>query len=253
MRIAIVQTHLFWENVSKNIHHFDEKINTIEAVDLIVLPEMFTSGFTMNPQKVAQSMDGEVVCWLKKTAKQMRTAICCSMVIEENKCFFNRFLFVKPNEDIYFYNKRHLFTLANEHLFYTPGKEKVIINYLDWRICFQVCYDLRFPVFVRNKDDYDLLIYVANWPKTRINVWDTLIKARAIENMSYVVGVNRIGEDENNLSYVGHSQVVDALGEYLIEPYKDEAIKIITLNKDQLTNTRKKLPFLNDKDEFQII
>jgi predicted amidohydrolase len=175
------------------------------------------------------------------------------MVIAENNNFFNRFLFVKPNETIDFYNKRHLFTLANEHLFYTAGKEKVIINYLDWRICLQVCYDLRFPVFSRNQNDYDMLIYVANWPKTRINAWDALIKARAIENMSCVVGVNRIGEDDNKLTYVGHSQVVNALGDYLLPPFESDEIKSVTLHKNEQNETREKLPFLNDSDDFQII
>lgn len=254
MRVALIQTTLFWEDVSKNLNHFEQKINEIhETVDLIVLPEMFTSAFTMHPERVAQSMTGEVVTWLKKTAKKKNTAICGSLVIEENGNFYNRMVFVTPNEAVYTYNKRHLFTLANEHLNYTAGKDKVIVAYKDWQICLQICYDLRFPVFVRNQDDYDLLIYVANWPKPRIAAWDTLLKARAIENMSCVIGVNRVGEDENGLMYNGHSQVVDELGENIIAPFETDEIKYATLDLAKLKETRQKLPFLNDKDDFQIV
>jgi len=161
-------------------------------------------------------------------------------------------LFVFPSGEIQFYDKKHLFTLAGEDKVYTSGTQKVIVNYLDWKICLQVCYDLRFPVFSRNSEDYDLLLYVASWPKTRINAWDTLLKARAIENMSYVIGVNRTGEDDNGYQYTGHSQAVDYLGEYVVEPTESENIFMTKLDKDKMISTRQKLGFLDDRDNFEI-
>ena len=161
-------------------------------------------------------------------------------------------LFVFPSGEIQFYDKKHLFTLAGEDKVYTSGTQKRIVNYLDWKICLQVCYDLRFSVFSRNSEDYDLLIYVASWPKTRINAWDALLKARAIENMSYVIGVNRIGEDANGYQYTGHSQVVDYLGEYVVEPTESESIFMAELDKNKMISTRQKLGFLNDRDDFEL-
>jgi predicted amidohydrolase len=161
-------------------------------------------------------------------------------------------LFVFPDGKIDFYDKRHLFTLASEDKVYTSGKEKLIITYKGFKICPLICYDLRFPVFARNVENYDLLLYVANWPKTRVNAWDILLKARAVENMSYVIGVNRIGNDNNNLEYVGHSQVIDFLGNYLIEPQEKEGVFIVEIDKEKQDETRSKLAFLNDRDEFTI-
>jgi predicted amidohydrolase len=161
-------------------------------------------------------------------------------------------VFVFPNGELQFYDKRHLFTLAGEDKVYTSGKEKLIVDYLGWKICPLVCYDLRFPVFARNIENYDLLLYVANWPKPRINAWDILIKARSVENMCYTIGVNRVGLDSNNLEYIGHSQVVDYLGNSILEPQELEAAFIVELNKDQMLETRKKLGFLNDLDSFEM-
>jgi omega-amidase len=254
MKIALIQSDLVWENPLANRKHFDKKINDIAGqVDLIVLPEMFSTGFTMNPSMIAESMDGETVKWMKTIAKSKRSAITGSLVIEENNCFFNRMVFVFPSGEIQTYDKRHLFTLAKEDSVFTSGKEKVIVAYNDWKICLQICYDLRFPVFSRNVECYDVLLYVASWPKPRINAWDALLKARAIENMCYVIGVNRIGSDDNNHEYVGHSQVIDYLGDYLINPCENETIKTVTLDKIKLLETRSKLNFLNDKDEFEIM
>ena len=253
MKIALLQTALYWENPSENIYTLNQKINTIsESVDLIVLPEMFTSGFTMNPKNVAQTMDGEALTWLKQTAQQKNCAITGSLVIQENNHFFNRLVFVFPNGEVQHYDKKHLFTLAGEDKVYTPGTQKLIVDYNGFKICPLICYDLRFPVFARNVENYDLLIYVANWPKPRVNAWDILLKARAVENMSFVVGVNRVGFDENNHEYVGHSQVVDFLGNYIQEPQETEDIFIVELDKNQLLETRKKLTFLEDKDIFTI-
>jgi omega-amidase len=205
MKIALLNTTLVWENPAKNRANLEQKINSInESINLIVLPEMFTSGFTMNPKNVAETMQGETVSWLKQVAKAKNCAITGSLVITENENYFNRLLFVFPDGKIEFYDKRHLFTLAGEDKVYTSGKEKLIVTYKGFKICPLICYDLRFPVFARNVENYDLLLYVANWPKPRINAWDILLKARAVENMSYVIGVNRIGNDNNNLEYVGH-------------------------------------------------
>ena len=253
MKIALIQTILFWENPNKNRSYLTEKINSIsQYVDLIVLPEMFTSGFTMNPKNVTETMQEETISWLKDLAKSKNCAITGSLVIEENEHYFNRLVFVFPSGEIQTYDKRHLFTLAGEDKVYTSGKDKLIVDYKGFKICPLICYDLRFPVFSRNVEDYDVLIYVANWPKPRINAWDILLKARAVENMSYVIGVNRVGLDDNNLEYVGHSQAIDFLGNFIQDPQETEEIFIVKLEKEKLLETRSKLSFLNDKDQFEI-
>lgn len=253
MKVALIQSDLVWENPEENRTYFEEKINAIEeAVNLVVLPEMFTTGFTMDPATVAERMTGKTVLWMQALAKAKNCAITGSVVIEENSSFYNRMLFVFPSGEIQHYDKRHLFTLAGEEKVYSRGTQKLIVEYLGWKICPFVCYDLRFPVFSRNVENYDVLIYVASWPKIRIKAWDTLLAARAIENMSYVIGVNRIGEDFNGYEYIGHSQVLDCLGEYLIEPKEQEAIFITNLDKTKLIEVREKLNFLNDKDSFGI-
>jgi omega-amidase len=253
MKIALIQTALTWENPTENRSHLAQKINGFtEDIDLIVLPEMFTSGFTMNPKAVAETMDGETIAWLRNLAKSKKCAITGSIVIEENGNYFNRLVFVFPSGEIKQYDKRHLFTLAGEDKVYTAGKEKLIIEYKGFKICPLICYDLRFPVFARNVEEYDVLIYVANWPKPRINAWDILLKARAVENMCYTIGVNRIGNDDNNYEYVGHSQAVDFLGNYIQEPQENEGVFIVEFDKNKLLETRKKLAFLDDKDTFEI-
>jgi len=253
MKIVIIQSSLIWEKPIANRNYFDEKINGItEKVDLIVLPEMFTTGFTMNPLAVAETMQGETVLWLQSLAKGKKSAIIGSLVITENNNFYNRLLFVFPSGEIQFYDKRHLFTLAGEDKVYTKGNQKLIVDYLGWKICPLICYDLRFPVLARNIEDYDVLLYVANWPKPRINAWDILIQARSVENMCYTIGVNRIGFDNKNYEHVGHSQVVDFLGNYVIEPQETEGVFITELNKEKLVDSRKKLGFLNDRDAFEL-
>lgn len=253
MKIAIIQSSLFWENPEGNRDYFEEKINAIsEAVDLIVLPEMFSTGFTMQPEKVAETMQGTTVLWLQSLSKAKNCAITGSLVIKENNNFYNRLVFVFPSGEIQFYDKRHLFTLADEDKVYTSGNQKLIVDYRGWKICPLICYDLRFPVFSRNTEEYDLLIYVANWPKLRVNAWDILLKARAVENISYTIGVNRIGIDQNNLEYNGHSQVIDYLGNFVLEPQETEGVFMIELNKDEMLETRKRLGFLNDQDAFEL-
>ncbi|WP_395077802.1 nitrilase family protein [Flavobacterium sp.] len=251
MKIAIIQTQLFWENPSENRKHFEQKINSIsENVDLIVLPEMFTSGFTMNPETVAETMSGKTIQLLILLAKAKNCAITGSLVIAENNNFYNRMVFIFPNGNIEFYDKKHLFTLAGENKVYTAGNQKKIVEFPDFKICLQICYDLRFPTFSRNIEDYDLLIFVANWPKPRINAWDILLKARAVENMCFVIGANRIGVDENKNEYTGHSQAIDFLGNVLLKPEANEGVFITTLDKNAMNETRQKLGFLNDRDIF---
>ncbi|RZN82317.1 MAG: amidohydrolase [Winogradskyella sp.] len=255
LKIALIQSDLVWENPEENRKTFESKIDTIsETIDLIVLPEMFTSGFTMNAYSVAETMSGKTLTWLKKIAKEKNAAITGSLVVSDGNLFYNRSVFVHPNGKVETYDKRHTFTLAGEHKVYTAGTSKTIINYQGWRICPLVCYDLRFPVWARNTEDYDLLLYVANWPKPRINAWDALLKARAIENMSYSIGVNRVGQDNTGHEYPGHSACYDVLGKKLsnIKP-NEETIKVVTLEKSSIEKSRKKLNFLNDRDRFTLL
>ena len=251
MKIALIQIPLVWENPKLNRDYIEQKINTLESdTDLVVLPEMFTTGFTMQPERVAETMQGETVVWMQSLAKAQNFAITGSLVIIEEGNYYNRLLFVFPSGEIEYYNKRHLFTLAGEDKSYTKGTQKLIVEYRGWKICPLICYDLRFPVFARNVEQYDLLLYVANWPTIRIQAWDTLLKARAVENMSYTIGVNRVGKDEKDYDYSGHSQVVDFLGNYAIAPQETEGVFYAQLDKEALLQTRTKLGFLNDQDTF---
>ncbi|WP_179009783.1 amidohydrolase [Winogradskyella forsetii] len=255
LKVALIQTDLVWENPEENRRLLNDKIDTISTgVDLVVLPEMFTSGFTMNPTSVAETMDGKTLKWLKTKAKEKQVAIMGSLVISENNNFYNRMVCVEPSGNMTHYDKRHTFTLAGEHEVYSAGTEKVIFNYKGWKICPLVCYDLRFPVWARNVEDYDLLIYVANWPKIRIDAWDALLKARAIENMVYCIGVNRVGLDGNQYEYSGHSAAYDVLGKRIDTISESEiATEIVTLEKDSIEKYRKKLNFLNDRDDFNLL
>lgn len=252
MKTALIQIPLVWEDPKSNRSCIEEKINSIEeGTDLIVLPEMFTTGFTMQPERVAETMQGETIGWMQSLAKAKNCAITGSLVIIEDKKYYNRLLFVFPSGEIQYYNKRHLFTLVGEDKSYTKGTQKLIIEYRGWKICPLICYDLRFPVFARNAEEYDILLYVANWPTIRIQAWDTLLKARAVENMSYTIGVNRVGTDEKEYDYSGHSQVVDFLGNYTIAPQEASGVCYAQLDKEALEKTRTKLGFLNDQDAFE--
>tara|TARA_R110000868_G_scaffold40832_6_gene140411 strand:+ start:91 stop:870 length:780 start_codon:yes stop_codon:yes gene_type:complete len=254
LKTALIQSDLVWENPKQNRENFTRKIENIsEEVDLIILPEMFTTGFTMNAKQVAESMDGETASWMQTMAKNTNAAVVGSLVIKENNKYYNRLLFVEPSGYISTYNKRHTFTLVGEDKIYTAGTEKVIINYEGWKICPLICYDLRFPVWARNIADYDVLLYVANWPKPRVSAWDALLKARAIENMSYCIGVNRVGVDGVNSEYSGHSACYDVLGDKItsFEPSKEQT-EIVTLEKRHIDAYRNKLKFLDDRDRFTI-
>ena len=254
LKIAIIQSCLVWENPEGNRTQFAKKIESIsEAVDLILLPEMFTSGFTMHPENVFETMEGATIKWLQKLAMEKQSAIGGSLVIKENDVFYNRFVFVKPDGSIETYDKRHTFTLAGEDKVYKAGTKKVIVDYKGWKLCPLVCYDLRFPVWARNAENYDALIYVANWPKPRIDAWNTLLKARAIENMSYCVGSNRVGNDANGHEYSGHSAAYDGVGK-LLTSFEDniEGIEVVSLDKEHISTIRNKLKFLNDRDSFTV-
>jgi predicted amidohydrolase len=254
LKVALVQTSLIWESPKENRAVLSEKIRGIKSdVDVIVLPEMFTSGFTMHPDAVAETMDGTTINWMKALAKDVDAAICASLVIREGANYYNRYVFVKPDASIVYYDKRHTFTLAGEDKVYKSGNENVLITYKGWKIRPLICYDLRFPVWARNIDNYDMLIYVANWPKPRVNAWDALLKARAIENMSYCIGVNRVGVDANDLEYSGHSNVYNGLGDAQIQlSNTQEGIAVTVLDKNHLTTIRENLRFLNDRDSFII-
>lgn len=254
MKIALIQADLIWENIDENLKNFEAKINYLTSdTELIVLPEMFSTGFTMHPQKVAEPEDGKTVSWMVQTAIRKQIAITGSLVIEEDGNFYNRLFFVYPNGTYKKYDKRHLFSLAGEHHNYKTGTEKLIVRYKDWDICLLVCYDLRFPVFSRNTEDYDLLIYVANWPTKRIEAWDILLQARAVENMVYTIGVNRVGTDKNQNEYSGHTQIIDYLGKHIIQPQLLEGIFYAILDKKPQNEIREKLGFLNDRDRFEVI
>ncbi|WP_108422513.1 amidohydrolase [Flagellimonas amoyensis] len=250
LRIALIQSHLHWENPEQNRKMFGEKIHSLsEDVDLVVLPEMFTSGFTMQPVHIDPSEGKKTVEWMQRLAQQKNTAITGSIVFQENGNQFNRLFFVEPDGKASTYNKKHTFTLAGEDKVYEAGKQKLIVEYKGFKICPLICYDLRFPVWARNVEEYDVLIYVANWPKPRIEAWDTLLKARAIENMAYCVGVNRIGQDHLQHEYPGHSAVYNELGKQIAYSHEEETL-YATLDKEQMESTRKKLRFLEDRDNF---
>lgn len=255
LNVVLIQADLFWEDPTQNRKFFVDKINSITSpIDLIVLPEMFTTGFTMNAQPLAETMDGETIKWMKNLAQKSGAAIIGSIIVTENEKFYNRLLFVTPQEEIFHYDKKHLFTLANEQDNYSPGSKKLIVDYRGWKICPLICYDLRFPVWSRNVENYDVLIYVANWPEIRTKAWDVLLQARAIENMAYCIGVNRVGVDGKGFNYVGHSAIYDCLGNNILKnTIEIENTFVTTLDKTHLVKNRNKLNFLNDKDGFMML
>ncbi len=254
LKITIIQSELHWENAEANRAIFSDKIKNIEGkTDLIILPEMFTTGFSMNAKKLAEPNNGKTLQWMINEAKKNNTAITGSVIISENNHFYNRLFFVFPNGNYEKYDKKHTFTLAKENETYIAGTERLIVDYKGWKICPLICYDLRFPVWARNTEDYDVLIYVANWPKTRILAWDTLLRARAIENMTYCIGVNRMGFDGNDHEYIGHSSVYDVLGKQISTiSFEKDFTETVVLEKEHVESNRKKLQFLKDRDGFTL-
>ncbi len=254
LKIALIQSDLVWENPEQNRINFKHKIDSIkEPVDLILLPELFPTGFTMKPEKVAETMDGETIQWMSKIASEKHSAITGSVIIKDDNKFYNRLIFVQPSGKIDIYDKRHTFTFAGEDKVFSSGTKKLIVDYKGWKICPLVCYDLRFPVWSRNVEDYDILLYPANWPKPRMVAWNALLKARAIENMCYCIGVNRIGVDFLENEYSGHSGVFDVLGEKIsnIKPDKEQT-EVVVLDKNHIKSNREKFQFLNDRDSFTL-
>jgi predicted amidohydrolase len=253
LNIVLVQTELFWEEKFNNLARFDNLIREIENADVIVLPEMFTTGFSMQTEKLFERMDGTTVNWLKTKAKEKNCAICGSIIIREGEKNYNRFVWAEEGGNVFSYNKRHLFRMANENQYFEAGNSPIIIPYKGWNIRPLVCYDLRFPVWSRNiQNGYDLLIYVANWPEARRKPWMKLLQARAIENQCYVIGVNRIGMDGRNIDHSGDSMIIDPKGEVLQHALKEEKIISAEISLDELNDFREKFPVSMDADEFSI-
>lgn len=253
--ITLIQSNLHWEDKNKNLQMFTEKLSSLkEQTDIVILPEMFTTGFSMNASTLAETMDGPTIKWMKKTAREKNCIITGSIIIEDGGKFYNRLFWMSPQEEDY-YDKRHLFSLAEEEKTFHAGKRKIIKNVKGWKILPLICYDLRFPVWSRrtNKSDYDLLIYVANWPDKRIHAWKQLLIARAIENQSYVAGVNRVGRDGNEIFYSGHSAVIDFKGDALTNVREaEESMITLTLSASEKNEHRKHFAFFNDRDDFEI-
>ena len=248
LKFAIVQADLIWENIPANLQNFDELLTQVEAnTDVIVLPEMFSTGFSMESERLAEDMDGSSVRWMKNKSKELNAALVGSLVISENGKRYNRMIFTTPNGEVSYYDKKYLFKMSGEHLAYSEGSEKVILDHKGWKICLMICYDLRFPEWSRNTENYDVLIYSANWPDTRADHWKTLLKARAIENQSYVLGINRVGKDGNGLKYAGDTSAYDFNGTLLNEIRMIQKVEHVVANKNDLLAYRKKLPFLNDQ------
>lgn len=254
LHVTIVQQNIIWENTEENLNHLDSLLIGIkESTELLILPEMFHCGFTMNPEKVAQSEDGSVIRWMKDKAQSLQLHLMGSVVYTDGECYFNRLYVFDPSGNSTYYDKRHLFSIGGEGEHYKAGIKRIIVNVKGWRICPLICYDLRFPVWSRNCDDYDLLVYVANWPKSRREVWSTLLKARAIENQSYVIGVNRVGNDMSN-EYSGDSVVLNAKGHKVCEILPDkESVTYSSLDLSDLSNFRIKFPVWKDQDGFELV
>lgn len=255
LTVTLVQTNLYWENKKENLEMLAKKIESIkQKTELVILPEMFSTGFSMKPAILAEDMNGETVNRMRKISSEKKIILAGSIIIKQNGNYFNRLIWMLPNGEYGFYDKRHLFAYGDEHTHYTPGNKRLIASVKGWKINLQVCYDLRFPVWGRQKDynEYDVLIYVANWPEKRYVAWKTLLQARAIENQCYVIGVNRVGEDGNGINYTGGSTIVDALGEILYQKCNEEDVFTYTLEKEKLNKIREKFPFWKDADSFTI-
>lgn len=251
--VTIVQESIVWQEPEANRKRFGQLLETHgQDSDLLVLPEMFTTGFNMKSTDQAETMTGATVDWLLALSARVNADIAGSVMIKEGDKFYNRLLWAKPDGSLISYDKRHLFSFAGEDKLYTAGTERVIIDCKGWRCCPQVCYDLRFPVWSRNRKDYDLLLYVANWPKVRVNHWSSLLTARAIENLSYTVGVNRVGDDGGGHGHNGQSVVLDPKGKPIVEPGSRAGCYTVTLDYAELERYRNKFRALDDADEFTI-
>lgn len=261
--VTLIQTQLHWENKEANLHMLEQKILAIkERTQVVILPEMFSTGFSMKPEQFAEKMDGPSVQWMKKLAAKKKIILTGSLIIEEGGEYFNRLIWMLPNGQYGCYDKRHLFAYGEEDKHYSAGTERLIASVNGWKINLLVCYDLRFPVWSRQTSqgrgeerafEYDVLVYVANWPERRNTAWKSLLRARAIENQCYVIGVNRVGNDGNNIYHSGDSMVIDPLGEILYHKVDEEDVFTIELSKERLNEVREKFQFWRDADDFQIM
>ena len=255
LRVSLAQVNLEWEDPGKNREYLDRLIKGLyKPSDLIVFPETFTTGFSMKAHDLAEKMDGPTVAWMQSMAAKSNSAICGSLIINESDQYFNRFVFVNPQGDIYHYDKRHLFSMGGEKNAFNCGSSRTIINHLGWRIALYICYDLRFPVWCRNCNDTDLMLFSANWPMTRNFAWNTLLKARAIENQVYVAGINRIGGDGNGIKYMGETQVINPTGKVILSPtFQAGGLLTSEISMNELQEFRKKFPVADDADSFDIV
>jgi predicted amidohydrolase len=254
LSVALLQADLAWEDKAANLEMFEQRLAALPGhVRLAVLPEMFSTGFSMKPEQTADPMDGKGPEAIRRWARQYGKAVTGSLVIEEGGRYFNRMFFVTPEGEEYTYDKKHLFSMAGEHKHYQPGQAKRILSYAGCKICPMVCYDLRFPVWIRNQEGYEVSIFVANWPEVRVAQWRTLLRARAIENQVYVLGVNRVGKDGNDVYHSGYSAVISPNGDLLQEAAHDEATLLHTLSAHQLERLRRHKSFLKDMDAFQLL
>ena len=259
LTITTIQSNLIWEDKAANLRMLEQKITSIqEKTEIVVLPEMFNTGFSMRPEVLAETMQGETIEWMKRVSRENGIVLTGSLMIEESGNYYNRLVWMLPNGQYGHYDKRHLFAFGEEDKHYSPGNKRLIASVKGWKINLQVCYDLRFPVWARQKNteagaEYDLLIYVANWPERRNHAWKTLLCARAIENQCYVVGVNRVGSDGNNVYHSGNSLVIDPLGQVLYHMADEEDVNTIMLQKEMLEDVRTKFPFWKDADDFNIV
>jgi omega-amidase len=256
---TLVQTSLHWEQKQSNLAYMENKFMHMEnSGHVVVLPEMFTTGFSMLPEKFAEPMDGPTMKWMSRMSKERGCIITGSFIVEEDGNYYNRMVWMMPNGQYGYYDKRHLFAFAGEDEHYTPGNKRMIASVNGWKVNMQVCYDLRFPVWSRQQFgedgsfEYDVLLYVANWPEKRSHAWKTLLQARAIENQCYVIGLNRVGKDGNNIAHSGDSMVIDPLGEILFHEKNMEDVFSISLDKQHLEEVREKFPFWKDADRFEI-
>lgn len=257
LSVTLIQSNLYWENKAANLQQFEEKIASIrQPAQVVVLPEMFSTGFSMKPAELAETMDGPTVQWMKRIAAQHKIILTGSLIIEADQQYYNRLLWVLPNGTVGIYDKRHRFAFAGEDRFYTAGNKRLITSVNGWKFNLQICYDLRFPVWARQQTtdmpEFDVLLYVANWPERRSHAWKSLLIARAIENQCYVIGVNRVGKDGNDIEHSGDSMLVDPLGEVLFTEAGKEFISTQLLDKEKLTEVRSRFPFWKDADHFNI-
>ena len=258
LTITTIQSNLLWEEKSANLHILEKKIVGIEEkTEIVVLPEMFSTGFSMKTEELAETMDGETLQWMKRVSRENNIIVTGSIIIEEEGNYYNRLIWMLPNGQYGHYDKRHLFAFGEEDKHYKPGDKRLIASVKGWKINLLVCYDLRFPVWARQQKkeesaEYDVLIYVANWPERRSHAWKTLLCARAIENQCYVIGVNRVGNDGNNIYHSGNSLIISPLGEVLYHMADEEDIFTITLDKETLDEVRNRFPFWRDGDDFSL-